>query len=94
MLTTADALASERREGRDGAGVLPDDSAFEPHFRIGELAKLWKIGRETIRLLVKDDPCVIKIRRGRKKRHTTYSVPASVAVRIHTKLLNPESNGR
>jgi hypothetical protein len=35
-----------------------------------------------------DERDVIKIRLGRKKAHTIYSVPESVAVRIHTRLLN------
>jgi len=47
------------------------------------------LGRETVRKLVKDDPGVIKIRMGRKKAHTVYSVPESAAQRIHTRLLNP-----
>jgi hypothetical protein len=62
--------------------------AFERHYRIGELAEMWKLGRETVRLLVKDEDGVIKIRLGRKKAHTIYSVPESVAVRIHTRLLH------
>jgi hypothetical protein len=62
--------------------------AFERHYRIGELAELWQLGRETVRLLVKGEPGVIRIRLGRKKAHTIYSVPASVAARIHTRLLN------
>jgi hypothetical protein len=65
-----------------------ENAAFEPHYRIGELAEMWKLGRETVRLLVKDEQGVIKIRLGRKKAHTIYSVPASVAMRIHTRLLN------
>ena len=63
-------------------------AAFERHYRIGELAEIWQLGRETVRLLVKDERGVIKIRLGRKKAHTIYSVPESVAVRIHTRLLN------
>jgi len=66
----------------------PEDPAFERHYRIGELAEMWQLGRETVRLLVKDERGVIKIRLGRKKAHTIYSVPESVAVRIHTRLLN------
>lgn len=62
--------------------------AFERHFRIGELAEIWKLGRETVRLLVKDEHGVIKVRLGRKKAQTVYSVPESVAKRIHTRLLN------
>ena len=66
----------------------PEDAAFERHYRIGELAAMWQLGRETVRLLVKDERGIIKIRLGRKKAHTIYSVPESVAVRIHTRLLN------
>jgi len=66
----------------------PADPAFERHYRIGELAEMWQLGRETVRLLVKDERGVIKIRLGRKKAHTIYSVPESVGVRIHTRLLN------
>jgi hypothetical protein len=74
------------RAATDSAPV--DRAAFERHYRIGELAEMWSLGRETVRLLVKDEPGVIKIRLGRKKSHTIYSVPESVAVRIHTRLLN------
>jgi hypothetical protein len=62
--------------------------AFERHYRIVELAEIWNLGRETVRVLVKDEPGVIKIRLGRKRAHTIYSVPESVALRIHTRLLN------
>jgi hypothetical protein len=65
-----------------------DRPAFERHYRIAELAKMWNLGRETVRLLVKDEHGVIKIRLGRKRAHTIYSVPESVALRIHTRLLN------
>lgn len=66
----------------------PFGAAFERHYRIGELAEMWKLGRETVRLLVKDEDGVIKVRLGRKKAQTAYSVPESVAKRIHTRLLN------
>ena len=66
-----------------------DANAFEEHYRIGDLARLWGLGRETVRKLVKDDPGVIKIRMGRRKAHTLYSVPKSAAQRIHMRLLNP-----
>jgi hypothetical protein len=65
-----------------------ENSTFEKHYRVSELARLWGLGRETVRLLIKDDPGVIKIRMGRKKAHTLYSVPESAASRIHTRLLN------
>jgi len=70
----------------DSPGVIDSQRFAEKHFRIGELAEKWGLGRETIRKLVKDEPGVILIRQGRKKAHTTYSVPESVARRIHTRL--------
>jgi hypothetical protein len=80
--TTQAALASERYYSQ------PDSSFAEKHYRVSDLAELWGLGRETVRKLVKDEPGVIKIRQGRKKSHTTYSIPESAARRIHTRLLN------
>lgn len=70
----------------DDSGAIDSERFAEKHFRIGELAERWGLGRETIRKLVKDEPGVILIRQGRKKAHTTYSVPESVARKIHTRL--------
>jgi len=72
----------------EGQAPPPEIAAFEKHYRVGELARIWGLGRETVRKLVKDDPGVVKIRMGRKKAHTIYSVPSSAAQRIHTRLLN------
>jgi hypothetical protein len=68
-------------------GPAPQHPSFERHYRVRELADMWRLGRETVRLLVKDEQGVIKIRLGRRRAHTIYSVPESVAVRIHTRLL-------
>jgi len=70
------------------AALPGENTTFEKHYRISDLADLWGLGRETVRKLVKDDPGVIKVRMGRRKTHTTYSVPESAARRIHTRLLN------
>jgi hypothetical protein len=70
------------------SGSAAENAAFEQHYRISDLARLWRVGRETVRKLVKDDPEVIKIRLGRNKAHTIYSVPESAARRIHTRLMN------
>lgn len=80
--------ANARNLARSDESTAREHPAFERHYRIGDLADIWKLGRETVRLLVKDEPGVIKIRLGRKRTHTIYSVPESVAVRIHTRLLN------
>jgi hypothetical protein len=61
-------------------------TTFERHYRIAELCELWGLGRETLRKILIDEPGVVKIRLGRRKYHTTYSVPASVAERIHMRL--------
>jgi hypothetical protein len=65
------------------------DSTFETHYSISDLAKQWRLGRETVRLLVKNEPGVLKIRMGQRKTLTRYSVPESVARRVHTRLFNP-----
>ena len=64
------------------------DTALEPHYSIADLAKRWRLGRETVRLLVKNEPGVLKIKLGQRKALTRYSVPESVARRIHTRLLH------
>ena len=74
--------------GSPAAAPVVGGPAFERHYRIGELAEMWKLGRETVRLLVKNEIGVIKVRLGRKRSNTVYSIPESVAVRIHTRLLN------
>ena len=49
---------------------------------------MWRLGQETVRQRVKDERSVIRVRLGRKKANTIDSVLESVAVRIHTRLLN------
>jgi hypothetical protein len=70
------------------------DTTFEQHYSVGELSKCWGYGRETVRKLVKDHPNVLKVRIGKKKINTRYSIPESVARQIHTQLLNPDQPGR
>jgi hypothetical protein len=64
------------------------DSTFERHLSIQDLSKLWNFSRETIRQLVKNEPGVLKVRLGRRKAMTRYSIPESIARRIHTRLFN------
>jgi hypothetical protein len=67
---------------------LITDTTFERHLSIAELSFQWKINRETIRLLVKDEPGVARVRKGLMKLRTLYSVPESVARRIHNRLID------
>jgi hypothetical protein len=64
------------------------DTTFEAHYTIGDLAQRWRLGRETVRLLIKDEPGVVKVQLGSRKALTRYSVPGSVARRVHTRLFN------
>ena len=68
---------------------ITTDTTFETHYSIADLAMRWRLGRETVRLLVKGEPGVLRIRMGSRKALTRYSVPESVARRIHTKLFHP-----
>jgi hypothetical protein len=78
------------REEAPVTSLLADKTTFEKHYRISDLARLWGLGRETVRRLVKDDPGVVKIRMGPKKVHTIYSIPESAAHRIHALLLRAQ----
>lgn len=75
-------------ELKDNPFLRDERTAFEKHYSVGDLARMWALSRETVRKLIKDDPGVIRIRMGRKKAHTNYSIPESAAKRIHTRLLN------
>jgi hypothetical protein len=67
--------------------LLPDET-FETHYSIADLAKQWRLSRESIRLLIMDEPGVVRLSVGRTSM-CRYSVPASVAKRIHTRLTAP-----
>lgn len=69
--------------------MLLPDTTFEPHYSIADLAKQWRISRETVRLLIMSEPGVIRIQLGRKKTMCRYSIPEGVARRIHTRLTAP-----
>ena len=60
-------FASNFRHIVDDFGSPGDQAFIEKHYRIAELARIWGIGRETVRKIVKDEPGVIQIRQGRKK---------------------------
>jgi hypothetical protein len=65
---------------------MTTETTFERHYRLSELSSLWRIGRETLRQIFSVEPGVVKIRMGRKRKNTTYAIPASVADRVHRRL--------
>jgi hypothetical protein len=61
------------------------DITFERVYTIRELCLLWKIGRECLRLIVANEPGVLRINQGNGRR-ITYRIPESVARRIYERL--------
>lgn len=68
--------------------ILLPDSTFEDHYSIADLAKQWRISRESIRLLIMHEPGIIRLSLGRTAM-CRYGVPASVARRVHVRLTSP-----
>ncbi len=68
------------------------NAPFEPHYSVQQLSNFWNLSEESVRKLVMHEPGTIKLRLGKKRAHTRYSVPESVARRIHTKLANPSAD--
>ena len=69
------------------ASAKVGDAAFERHYSIGELAKTWNLGRETVRKLVATEDGVAKVSMGRKIA-SRYCVSESVVRRIYRKLVS------
>jgi hypothetical protein len=62
----------------------------ERHYTPAELAALWNFSAATIRRLVQDEQGVLRLQgmgaTAGKRQYTTYSIPASVANRLHERL--------
>lgn len=80
----------------------PVSAVEERHYSPAELAAMWNFSAGTIRRLIADEQGVLRLQgvgeATGKRRYTTYSVPASVAQRLHERLchkpLQPKSTGR
>jgi hypothetical protein len=67
------------------SSVLKD----EKHYTPAELAEMWGISAETVRVLFRDEPGVLKIGSSAtkyKRGYKTLRIPESVAERVHTRL--------
>ena len=66
----------------------------ERHYTINELCDLLKMSFSTVRLLVKDEPGVLRFqtvkRCAAKRARTMYRIPESVLQRIIRRCTNPE----
>ena len=82
--------------------VVPVPQIEEKHYKPAELAAMWGFSTTTIRRLIADEPDVLRLQgmgaTSGKRQYTTYSVPASVAVRLHERLshkpLKTKATGR
>ena len=61
----------------------------ERHYTPADLAKAWVVSAETIRVLFRDEPGVLKIGKDGtrlKRGYKTLRIPESIAQRVHTRL--------
>ena len=58
--------------------------ALEKHYRVKELAELWKLSQNSIIKMFTDEEGVLRLESGSgKRRYATLSIPESVASRVH-----------
>ena len=62
-------------------------AALEKHYRVRELATLWRFSDNTIIKMFASEPGVIHLESGTgRRKYTTLSIPESVALRVHERL--------
>jgi AraC-like DNA-binding protein len=64
--------------------------AFEKHYRVKELARLWGLSPKTITRTFEEEAGVVRIANEGtgKRKYATLSIPESVALRVHERLGN------
>ena len=72
----------------ESAGMGVQETAFERHYTVDELAELWGMSDDFVRRLFLNEPGVVvffKYRPGRRT-YRTVRIPESVAERVHSRL--------
>ena len=67
---------------------MPSGPAFERHFTVPEIAKIWGLHPDTVRRMFENEHDVITIHhpeRLHKRQHTTLRIPESAVARVHRK---------
>lgn len=66
----------------------PQETAFERHYSVEELAKVWTLSHDFVRRLFLGEPGVVVFYNQRPGRrvYRTLRIPASVAVRVHRRM--------
>ncbi len=62
--------------------------ALEKHYRVKELAERWGLSINTVRRMFINEPDVLRLEDGHKRRYATVSIPESVALRVHERFTN------
>lgn len=78
-----------------GENQMPEIAiSLEKHYTINELCEVLKMSFSTVRLLVKDEPGVLRFqtckRSTAKRARTMYRIPESVLQRLIRRCTNPE----
>lgn len=67
-----------------------ESTAFEKHYRVRELATLWRVSPKTVTRIFADEAGVLRLANDAtgKRKYATLSIPESVALRVHERLGN------
>jgi DNA-binding transcriptional regulator LsrR (DeoR family) len=69
--------------------------AFEQHYTVQEIAEKWHLSETVVRKIFRDEPGVIRIdseERRFKRGYCTLRIPESVAMRVHSRIGQRQSN--
>ena len=68
--------------------INPALSAAEKHFTPAELAELWGVSAETVRITFREEPGVLRLQQPTKgkRQYVLLRIPESVAERVHRRL--------
>jgi hypothetical protein len=65
----------------------PKFSAAEEHFSPAKLAELWGVSAETVRVIFREEPGVLRYSvKSNNRKYITMRIPKSVAERVHRRL--------
>lgn len=71
-------------------------TAFERHYRVKELARLWGLSANTVTRMFVNEAGVLRVDNigSSKRKYITLSIPESVALRVHERLSRPAQPSR
>jgi hypothetical protein len=64
-------------------GEPESELAFERHFSVAEIAKMWRWSDDKVRKVFRDEPGVL---RSQLRAPVTLAIPESVVLRVHRRL--------